>query len=100
MRAGTEESVARRHCPEAVTVARSASQCANAAKTEQLLEKSWRQFQENQQREKDTKREDWERDDWMSDILTEVQLLSRARQASVRESAAQGRYGDLSLIHI
>jgi hypothetical protein len=93
MRAGTEETVARRHCPEAVTVARTASRCAAAAKTEQLLEKSWRQFQENQQKEKDTKREDWERDDWMSDILTEVQLLSRARQASLSHSEAQASYG-------
>ncbi len=93
MRAGTEETIARRHCPEAVTVVRSASLCAEAAKTEQLLEKSWRQFQENQQREKDTKREDWERDDWMSDILTEVQLLSRARQASLSGTEARAQYG-------
>ena len=91
--AGTEELVARRHCPEAVTVARTASQSANAAKTEQLLEKSWRHFQENQQREKDIKFEDWERDDWMSDILTEVQMLSRARRESVSHSEAHAGYG-------
>jgi hypothetical protein len=82
MRAGSEETRARRHCPEALSVARTSSLSAKAAKTEQLLEKAWKMFQENEQREKDTKAEDWERDDWMSDILTEVQLLSRARHAA------------------
>jgi hypothetical protein len=82
MLAGTEETVARRHCPEAPTVVGTSTRCAKAAKTEQLLEKAWRMFQENQQREKNTKHADWERDDWMSDILTEVRLLSHARQAA------------------
>ena len=81
-RAGGNESRARRHCPEAPSVARTSAVTAKAAKTEQLLEKAWRMFQENEQREKDTKQEDWERDDWMSDILTEVQLLGRARHAA------------------
>ena len=52
VRAGDEETRARRHCPEAVTVARTSSLSAKAAKTEQLLEKAWRMFQENEQREK------------------------------------------------
>ena len=82
MRAGSEETRARRYCPEAIGVARASSLSAKAAKTEQLLEKAWKMFQENEQREKDTKAEDWQRDDWMSDILTEVQLLSRARHAA------------------
>ena len=60
MRAGSEETRARRYCPEALGVARASSLSAKAAKTEQLLEKAWKMFQENEQREKDTKAEDWE----------------------------------------
>ena len=75
MQSANEQMRSRRLCPEATAVAKTAALTENAAKTEQLLEKAWRMFQENEQKEREFKQEDWERDDWMSDILTEVQQL-------------------------
>jgi uncharacterized membrane protein len=82
MQSANEEARSRRHCPEAPAVARTAGLTEEAAKTEQLLEKAWRMFQENEQKERDVKQEDWERDVWMSDILTEVQQLQKGRSAA------------------
>ena len=96
MQSANEQMRSRRLCPDAPAVAKTAGLTENAAKTEQLLEKAWRMFQENEQKERwvrriqyccstltrfvvryrrEFKQEDWERDDWMSDILTEVQQL-------------------------
>ena len=73
----TKQMSSRRLAPDSTSVARTAVHTENASKTEQLLEKGWRMFQENEQKERDDKMEDWERDAWMSDILNEVVLLHK-----------------------
>jgi hypothetical protein len=81
-----EEALARRHCPDVASVARAAEVTAKAAKTESLLEKGWRMYTENELVEQELKAgkegREWQRDPWISDLLTEVQKIGRARHGA------------------
>ena len=70
--ASAEEAGSRRLCQDVEILDQTRDMCANAAKSEVLLEKAWRMCQENEQKERDMKNEDWERDDWLSSMLTDV----------------------------
>eukprot|EP01052_Picozoa_sp_SAG31_P060124 SAG31_NODE_19334_length_605_cov_1.310277_1_plen_133_part_10 len=74
-----EENRARNRCPLVNKVVETASLSAKAGKTQDLLEKAWKMFQENEQDEKERKSEDWTRDDAICGILTEVRELAEAR---------------------
>lgn len=84
--AAVEEALARRHCPDVATVVRAAEVTAEAAKTESILEKGWRMYSENELVEQELKSgqegREWQRDPWISDVLTEVQKIGRARHGA------------------
>jgi hypothetical protein len=84
--AAVEEALARRHCPDVATVVRAAEATAKAAKTESILEKGWRMYSENELVEQELKSgqegREWQRDPWISDVLTEVQKIGRARHGA------------------
>jgi hypothetical protein len=78
-----EEARARNRCPLVHRVTETAALSEKATKTQDLLERAWKMFQENAQDEAERKSEDWIRDDGMCDILTEVQELGRLRKEAV-----------------
>lgn len=84
--AAVEETLARRHCPDVATVVRAAEATASAAKTESILEKGWRMYSESELIEQELKSgqegREWQRDPWISDLLTEVQKIGRARHGA------------------
>eukprot|EP01046_Picozoa_sp_COSAG06_P007443 COSAG06_NODE_364_length_16784_cov_21.917231_2_plen_887_part_00 len=90
-----EESLARRHCPDVASVARASEVTAKAARTETLLEKGWRMYSENELVEQELKSgqegREWQRDPWISDVLTEVQKLGRARHGASDHKWHEGR---------
>jgi hypothetical protein len=90
--AAMAEQHARRLAPSSSAVAEVAEGTEVAAKTEVLLEKAWRYFQENERKERKIKHEDWERDDWLSSILTEVKLLHRGRSQAKTHSKSEHEF--------
>ena len=77
--AGDQERQSRRICSSPGALQKTTELTDVAAKTDKMLEKAWRHFQENEQRERTMKQEDWERDPWLTSVLTDVQLLHRGR---------------------
>ena len=81
-----EEALARRHCPDAAMVQEASDLVQKAARTEPILEKGWRMYTEHEMVEAELKAgqegQMWKRDPWISDILTEVQKIGRARHGA------------------
>ena len=88
-----EENRARNRCPLVNKVVETASLSAKAGKTQALLEKAWKMFQENEQDEKERKSEDWTRDDAICGILTEVRELAEARRDAHLDTHHGGNFG-------